>query len=155
MRGPPSPEILLMDAPKKPTPFPPPVEPDEEEDETPQSSLPEPVVEREAEKAIQEIEEEIEEEHPSKPATPPPVRHEGPERTFLDKAWDAQYRLENRIKRIGHGRYGRVVKMARKPEPEEYAKANQITGLGIMVLGAIGFVILLLVTWITDLLNVK
>lgn len=144
-----------MDSEKKPTPFPPPVEPDEEEDEEPQSSLPEPVVEREAERAIQEIEDEIEEEHPSRPATPPPVRHAGPEKTFIDRAWEVQYKVENRLKRIGHGRYGRVVKMARKPEPEEYAKATQITALGIAVLGLMGFVILLLVTWITGLLNVK
>lgn len=143
-----------MDPQKKPAAFPPVVE-DDDEDETPRSSLPEPVVEREAEQAIREIEEEIEEEHPSRPATPPPVRHPGSEKTFLDKAWDAQYKVENRLKRIGHGRYGRVIKMARKPEPEEYAKATQITALGIAVMGAIGFVILLLMTWIMDLLGVK
>lgn len=144
-----------MSAERKPTPFPPPLEPDEEEEEAPKSTLPDAVVEREAQKAIEEIDEEIEEERPSKPARPPPVHHEGPQRSFVDKAWDAQYKVENRFKRIGHGRYGRVVKMARKPEPEEFAKASQITGLGILVLGLIGFIILLLIGWIMGLLDVK
>jgi protein transport protein SEC61 subunit gamma and related proteins len=143
-----------MDKQRKPTPFPPPVE-DDEEEETPKSTLPDAVVEREAQKAIEEIDEEIEEEHPSRPSRAPPVHHEGPQRTFVDKAWDAQYRVENRFKRIGHGRYGRVVKMARKPEPEEFAKASQITGLGILIVGFIGFLILLLVAWIMGLLDVK
>jgi protein transport protein SEC61 subunit gamma-like protein len=145
-----------MDSEKKPAVYPSAVEDDDEDDEpTPTSTLPEPVVEREAEKAIQEIEQEVELEHPSKPARPPPIRHEGPQKTFVDKAWEAQYRLENRLKRIGHGRYGRVIKMARKPEPEEFNKATQITGIGIMVVGMIGFIILLLVSWITSLLHVK
>lgn len=141
-----------MDFKKKPEPFPPAVE-DDDEDDVPASTLPPDVVEREAEKAIHEIEEEIEEEHPAKPR-PTPHIPTGPQKSFVDKAWDTQYRVENRIKRVGHGKYGRVIKMARKPEPEEFQKASQITGLGILVLGLIGFLIFLLMTWIFGLLNV-
>lgn len=142
-----------MDSERKPTPFPPPVE-DDDEDEAPKSTLPDAVVEREAQKAIEEIDDEVEKEHPSHRA-PPIIRHEGSDKTFVDKAWEAQYKVENRFKRFGHGRYGRVIKMARKPEPEEFAKASQITGIGILVVGFIGFLILLLVGWIMGLLNVK
>lgn len=143
-----------MESEKKPEAFPPAAEEvEDEEEEEPQSTLPPDVAEREAARAIEEIEEEVEAEHPAKPRPPPHVPA-GPQRSFLDKAWDAQYRIENRFKRIGHGRYGRVVKMARKPEPEEFQKASQITGLGIMVLGLIGFLIFLLMTWIMGLLNV-
>ncbi|HEX9816926.1 MAG TPA: protein translocase SEC61 complex subunit gamma [Candidatus Thermoplasmatota archaeon] len=119
----------------------------------PRSTLAPEVAEREAKKAIEEIEEEIEREHPAKPKPAPHVQH-GPQKSFVDKAWDSQYRAENRLKRIGHGRYGRVLKMARKPEPEEFQKASQITGLGILVLGLIGFLIFLLMTWVMGLLNV-
>ena len=143
----------MADSERKPAPFPPPVEPDDEEEDEPTSSLPDPVVEREAQKALEEIEQEIEEEHPTRRV--PEHLPSGPERTFVDKAWDAQVKVENRLKRIGHGRYGRVLKMARKPEPEEFQKASQITAIGIAILGAMGFAIFLLMTWIMGLLNVK
>ena len=141
-----------MESSRKPDPFPPPVE-DDDEDDVPRSTLPPDVAEREAQKAIAEIEEEIEQEHPAKPKPAPHVQS-GPQKSFVDRSWDTQYRVENRLKRIGHGRYGRVIKMARKPEPEEFQKASQITGLGILVLGLIGFLIFLLMTFVMGLLNV-
>lgn len=141
-----------MESSRKPDPFPPPVDEDDDED-LPRSTLAPDVADREAKKAIEEIEEEIEKEHPPKPRPAPHVQH-GPQKSFVDKSWDTQYRVENRLKRIGHGRYGRVLKMARKPEPEEFQKASQITGLGILVLGLIGFLIFLLMAWIMGLLNV-
>lgn len=139
---------------KKPEPFPPPVEEDEEEDE-PKSTLPPEVAEREAEEAIREIEEEIEEEHPVRPPAPPPARHAEGEPTFIDRAWERQYALEGRLKRIGHGRYSRVVRMARKPEHEEFVRASQITGMGIFAVGLIGFLIYLFMQWLMTLLGVK
>lgn len=60
---------------------------------------------------------------------------------FVDKAWAVQHKLEERQQRIGKGKYGRVLKMARKPTGEEYEKTAKIVGLGIMVVGALGFVI--------------
>ncbi|MDG6219356.1 MAG: protein translocase SEC61 complex subunit gamma [Candidatus Thermoplasmatota archaeon] len=79
------------------------------------------------------------------------------QKKFIDKAWDLQRDLEARQKRIGKGKYGRVLKMARKPTDEEFAKTSKITGLGILIIGVIGFVIFLLSTqvapWIGELLG--
>ena len=63
--------------------------------------------------------------------------HEG----FVDKAWAVQHKIEERQQRIGKGKYGRVLKMARKPTNEEYEKTAKIVGLGIVLIGLLGFVI--------------
>src|SRR2546422_488362 len=44
-------------------------------------------------------------------------------------------------------RYGRVLKMARRPTPDEYSKVVLITGLGIAAIGALGFVIYLIMRY--------
>jgi protein transport protein SEC61 subunit gamma-like protein len=59
----------------------------------------------------------------------------------LDKAWVVQHKIEEREQHIGKGKYGRVLKMARKPTNEEYEKTLKITGLGILLIGALGFVV--------------
>ena len=78
-------------------------------------------------------------------------------RGIVDKAWDLQNNIESRQKRIGKGKYGRVLKMARNPTNEEYAKTSKITGAGILIIGGIGFLIYLLATqvapWIGELLG--
>ena len=78
-------------------------------------------------------------------------------RGIVDRAWDLQHNIEARQKRIGKGKYGRVLKMARNPTNEEYAKTSKITGLGMIVIGGIGFLIYLLATqvapWIGELLG--
>ena len=79
------------------------------------------------------------------------------DRSFTEKAWDLQNRLEVRQKRIGKGKYGRVLKMARKPTDEEYSKTSKITGAGILLIGGLGFLIFLLAKqlapWIAELLG--
>ena len=40
--------------------------------------------------------------------------------------------------------YKRVVSIARKPEKEEFVSSVKITGTGIILIGAIGFIIFLL-----------
>ena len=76
---------------------------------------------------------------------------------IVDKAWDIQHDIEARQKRIGKGKYGRVLKMARNPTEEEYAKTSKITGLGMLLVGGIGFLIFLLATqvapWVADMLG--
>jgi protein transport protein SEC61 subunit gamma-like protein len=67
------------------------------------------------------------------------------EGSILDKAWDLQHRIEVRQERIGKGKYGRVLKMARKPTNEEYEKTAKITGAGILAVGALGFVIYIII----------
>jgi len=76
---------------------------------------------------------------------------------IVGKAWEIQHNLEARQKRIGKGKYGRVMKMARNPTNEEFSKTSKITGLGIILIGAIGFLIFLLSTqvapWIAEMLG--
>jgi len=59
----------------------------------------------------------------------------------LDKFWAAQRKIEEKVLNLGKGRYGRVIKMARKPDREEYVKITQITGIGILLVGGLGFLI--------------
>jgi protein transport protein SEC61 subunit gamma-like protein len=76
---------------------------------------------------------------------------------FIDRAWDVQHRIEARQQRIGKGKYGRVLKMARKPTNDEYEKTMKIVGAGILVVGALGFVIYIIrelaVPWIMEALG--
>ena len=80
-----------------------------------------------------------------------------PNKTIMDKAWDLQNNLEARRNRIGKGKYGRVLKMARKPTNEEYVKTSKITFVGILLIGGLGFLIFLLVKevapWIAGMLG--
>ena len=73
-------------------------------------------------------------------------------------SWSIQKKIEERIKRVGKGKYGRVLKMARKPDKDEFTKVVQITGIGIILIGALGFLIYLIWTyvppWIADALGV-
>ena len=75
----------------------------------------------------------------------------------LERAWALQYSLEARQKRIGKGKYGRVLKMARKPTDEEYSKTSKITFAGILLIGGLGFLIFLIATqvapWIAEILG--
>jgi len=79
------------------------------------------------------------------------------DRPFIEKAWDLQHSIEARQKRIGKGKYGRVLKMARKPTNDEYAKTSKITGAGIMLIGGLGFLIFLIAKqvapWIAEILG--
>lgn len=79
------------------------------------------------------------------------------EKTIQEKAWKLQHRIEARQNRIGKGKYGRVLKMARKPTDEEFARTSKITGLGILIVGALGFVIFLfaqiVAPWVGELLG--
>ena len=76
---------------------------------------------------------------------------------IIDRAWELQHNIEARQKRIGKGKYGRVLKMARNPSNEEYEKTSKITGAGILIIGGVGFLIFLLSTqvapWIGELLG--
>ncbi len=60
---------------------------------------------------------------------------------ILEKGWEVQRRIEERLKRVGKGKYGRILKMARKPTSDEFSKVIIITGLGLLAVGALGFVI--------------
>lgn len=67
---------------------------------------------------------------------------------IVDKSWEIQKNIEERFKKIGKGKYGRVIKMARKPTHEEYARVVEITGLGLILVGGIGFAIYWLMNYL-------
>lgn len=80
------------------------------------------------------------------------------EKTFMEKAWDLQHKIEVRQTRVGKGKYGRVLKMARKPTNEEFSKTSKITAVSILLIGGLGFLIFLLAKtvapWIAELIGI-
>ncbi len=61
-----------------------------------------------------------------------------------DKFLEVEHTITDRVSRIGKGKYARILKMARKPTREEFGKSSIITGIGIIIIGAVGFIIYLL-----------
>jgi protein transport protein SEC61 subunit gamma-like protein len=59
----------------------------------------------------------------------------------IDRAEDYQQKVEIRLREFGRGKYGRVIKMARKPEMTEYLKTCKLTAIGLVLIGALGFFI--------------
>lgn len=57
-----------------------------------------------------------------------------------------QKKVERRFSGVGKGKYARIIKMAKKPNSQEYVKVLAITGVGIILLGALGFLIYYLMT---------
>ena len=63
-------------------------------------------------------------------------------------AYDLQDEFESKAKGFGKGKYGRILKMAHTPSREEYTKTLYNTGIGIIIIGAVGFAI----WWLMDVL---
>ena len=61
--------------------------------------------------------------------------------SFIEKVWQSQHKLEERLKRIGRGQYGRVLRLARKPTTDEFVKSSWVVGIGIGIIGLIGFIV--------------
>lgn len=60
---------------------------------------------------------------------------------IVERSWEVQEDIEERVRKFGKGKYGRVLKMARKPDEEEFHRTSKIVGAGIIIIGAIGFAI--------------
>jgi len=60
---------------------------------------------------------------------------------IVEKSWDLQRKIEEKTRHIGKGKYGRVLRMARKPSGEEYVRISQIVAIGLVLLGGLGFLI--------------
>ena len=60
---------------------------------------------------------------------------------IIEKSWEVQDGIEERVKNLGKGKYGRVLRMARKPTNDEYSKIFTITGIGVILIGLLGFAI--------------
>jgi protein transport protein SEC61 subunit gamma-like protein len=65
---------------------------------------------------------------------------------FLDRARRAQEQFDGRLRNVGHGKYGRILRMARKPAIEEYVKVLEVTWLGAVLIGSVGFMIYIFFT---------
>lgn len=66
----------------------------------------------------------------------------------VERAWEAQRRIEERAKHLGKGKYGRVLQMARKPTHDEFSKVVQLTALGLLLIGAVGFTMYLIFQYV-------
>lgn len=60
---------------------------------------------------------------------------------FLDRARRVQDQFDGRLRQVGHGRYGRILRMARKPEVDEYVRVLEITAIGAVIIGTVGFLL--------------
>jgi len=67
---------------------------------------------------------------------------------IVEKSWEVQREIEERARRLGKGRYGRVLKMARKPTGDEFIRVIEVTGLGLILIGGLGFLIYWLWTYL-------
>ena len=79
-------------------------------------------------------------------------------RSFEDKVQDRQDWIESQIRRVSRGSWARIIRMARKPTAQEFKQTSIICGIGLFVLGAIGFVMLVMMDnffpWLFDVLNI-
>ena len=57
-----------------------------------------------------------------------------------------QDEIEGRVRSRQTGSYARILKMARKPSKQEFRQTVIVCGIGMFVLGAIGFLML----WLMD-----
>ena len=72
---------------------------------------------------------------------------------ILEKSLGFQNKVIERTKRIGKGKYGRGLKMSRKPDSEEFIKTVQVTTMGMILIGGLGFVIYLVFEYTPDLID--
>lgn len=72
----------------------------------------------------------------------------GKKMSIEEKASGIQEDLETNFRNIGKGRYGRVLKMAHRPAWDEYKRIVMITGIGIIIIGAVGFAIMWLMNYL-------
>ena len=64
--------------------------------------------------------------------------------SFEDKVQDKQDWIEAQFRKVSRGSWARIIRMARKPTPQEFKQTVIICGIGLFVLGAIGFAMLVL-----------
>lgn len=108
--------------------------------------MPEPNVPREDEETLADV---VEAETAPKAKAHASDAHKakGPDAGFIDRAWEAQRKVEAKWASMGSGRFARVLRMARKPEPEEFRQSSTIVLVGIGIIGGIGFAVYLFLEW--------
>jgi len=63
-------------------------------------------------------------------------------KSFEMKVQEQQDRIEAQFRKITRGSWARIIRMASKPSKQEFRQTSIICGIGLFVLGAIGFGIL-------------
>jgi protein transport protein SEC61 subunit gamma-like protein len=73
---------------------------------------------------------------------------------FLDRAKHAQDNVDGRLRNFGHGKYGRILRMARKPTSADYVRVLEVTALGAVLIGTVGFLLYIFFqVWGPDIWN--
>ena len=76
---------------------------------------------------------------------------------LTEETLKVQQKIEFKARSMTRGKLGRVLKMARKPESEEFKRTCLITLAGMVLIGFLGFTIYLIWTYvpgnITDLMG--
>jgi len=67
---------------------------------------------------------------------------------IVKRSWRTQRKIEEKARRLGRGKYGQVLHMARKPETDEYVRTLQLTGAGLLLIGLLGFAIYYIMTFL-------
>ncbi len=62
--------------------------------------------------------------------------------SFEDKVQQWQDGIELQFRKLGRGSWARILRMARKPTSQEFKQTNYVCGIGMFILGFIGFVVL-------------
>lgn len=94
-----------------------------------------------------------EQEETSTPPAPRPASAKAQGSGLVASAWKAQDSIERRWDRLGKGRFARVLKMARKPEPEEFRQSALVVLVGIAVIGLMGFLMYLFTRTVLNVLG--
>ncbi|MGY8669650.1 MAG: protein translocase SEC61 complex subunit gamma [Candidatus Poseidoniales archaeon] len=68
----------------------------------------------------------------------------GEKKSFEDIVQDKQDVIEAQFRKVSRGSWARIIRMARKPTPQEFKQTSIICGIGLFILGLIGFIILLI-----------
>ena len=63
-------------------------------------------------------------------------------KTFEMKVQEQQDKIEAQFRKITRGSWARIIRMARKPSKQKFRQTAIICGIGLFVLGFIGFAIL-------------
>jgi protein transport protein SEC61 subunit gamma-like protein len=76
---------------------------------------------------------------------------------LAEETLKVQEKNDNKARSLSRGKLGRILKMARKPDNEEFKKTCLITMAGMLLIGFIGFFIYLIWQYVppalSDLLN--
>lgn len=63
---------------------------------------------------------------------------------FEDRVQSWQDSIETNVRKLGKGSWARIIRMARKPTAIEFKQTCIVCGIGMFILGLIGFIMLVL-----------